>query len=81
MHFSRQARPRFLIEAAQAAFDQGHFAAGMALARVAVPSFDSRKSSELPLNTWKALYPLPYESPIRGANLGKTDSIRWWWPD
>jgi soluble lytic murein transglycosylase len=57
--------PRFLIEAAQAAFDQGHFAAGMALARVAVPSFDSRKSSELPLNTWKALYPLPYESPIR----------------
>lgn len=57
--------PRFLIEAAQAAFDQGHFAAGMAYARLAVPSFDSRKITELPLTAWKALYPLPYESPVR----------------
>jgi soluble lytic murein transglycosylase len=57
--------PRFLIEAAQAAFDQGHFAAGMAYARLAVPSFDSRKSNELPLSVWKALYPLPYESSLR----------------
>jgi soluble lytic murein transglycosylase len=57
--------PRFMIEAAQAAFDQGHFAAGMAYARLAVPSFDSRKITELPLSAWKALYPLPYESPLR----------------
>jgi soluble lytic murein transglycosylase len=57
--------PRFLIEASQAAFDQGHFAAGMAYARLAVPSFDSRKSNELPLSAWKALYPLPYESSLR----------------
>jgi soluble lytic murein transglycosylase len=57
--------PRFLIEASQAAFDQGHFAAGMAYARLAVPSFDSRKINELPLSVWKALYPLPYESPLR----------------
>jgi peptidoglycan lytic transglycosylase len=57
--------PRFLIEAAQAAFDQGHFAAGMAYARLAVPSFDSRKMNELPLNAWKALYPLPYENSLR----------------
>ncbi len=57
--------PRFLIEASQAAFDQGHFAVGMAYARLAVPSFDSRKTNELPLSVWKALYPLPYESPLR----------------
>jgi soluble lytic murein transglycosylase len=57
--------PRFLLEAAQAAFDQGHFATGMAYARTIVPSFDSRNFNEIPLNVWKALYPLPYESPLR----------------
>jgi soluble lytic murein transglycosylase len=57
--------PRFLLEAAQAAFDQGHFASGMAYARLAVPSFDSRKFNELPLSAWRALYPLPYESELR----------------
>ncbi|HWY42486.1 MAG TPA: transglycosylase SLT domain-containing protein [Candidatus Sulfotelmatobacter sp.] len=57
--------PRFLLEAAQAAFDQGHFATGMAYARTIVPSFDSRNFNEIPLTVWKALYPLPYESPVR----------------
>jgi soluble lytic murein transglycosylase len=57
--------PRFLLEAAQAAFDQGHFAAGMAYGRIIVPSFDSRKFSEIPLYVWKALYPLPYEAAVR----------------
>jgi len=64
--------PRFLLEAAQAAFDQGHFAAGMAYARTIVPSFDSRNFNEIPLNVWKALYPLPYESPLRRES-GKND--------
>jgi soluble lytic murein transglycosylase len=57
--------PRFLVEAAQAAFDQGHFAAGMNYGRQAIPSFDSRKFSEVPQNVWKALFPLPYESQLR----------------
>ena len=57
--------PRFLLGAAQAAFDQGHFATGMAYARTIVPSFDSRNFNEIPLPVWKALYPLPYESPVR----------------
>jgi len=64
--------PRFLIEASQAAFDQGHFAAGMAYARLAIPSFDSRKLNELPLSAWKALYPLPYEGSLRRES-GKND--------
>lgn len=57
--------PRFMIEAAQAAFDQGHFGTGMAYARLAVPSFDSRRFNEVPLQAWKALYPLPYETQLR----------------
>jgi soluble lytic murein transglycosylase len=57
--------PRFLYEAAQAAFDQGHFAAGMAYGRVIVPNFDARKIDDLPIAVWRVLYPLPYESVIR----------------
>src|SRR5205823_13487371 len=57
--------PRFLLEAAQAAFDQGHYGAGMAYARIVVPNFDSRKITEVPVAAWKALYPLPYEGALR----------------
>jgi len=57
--------PRFLLEAAQAAFDQGHYGAGMAYARIIVPNFDARKISEVPVAAWKALYPLPYEAALR----------------
>lgn len=57
--------PRLLLEAAQAAFDQGHFAAGMAYGRLIVPSFDSRKISDVPVGVWKILYPLPYEAALR----------------
>jgi len=59
------ASPRFLVAAAQAAFEQGHFAAGMAYGRLAVPSFDSRKIDDVPASVWKALYPLPYEPALR----------------
>ncbi len=57
--------PRFLIEAAHAAFDQGHFAAGMAYGRVILPDFESRKLSDAPMSVWKILYPLPYEASLR----------------
>jgi soluble lytic murein transglycosylase len=57
--------PRLLFEAAQAAFDQGHFAAGMSYGRLIVPNFDSRKFSEIPVSVWKTLYPLPYETALR----------------
>jgi soluble lytic murein transglycosylase len=57
--------PRFLVEAAQAAFDQGHYAAGMAYGRIIVPSFESRKISDVPMAVWKTLYPLPYEMALR----------------
>jgi soluble lytic murein transglycosylase len=57
--------PRFLLEAAQAAFDQGHFAAGMSYGRIILPSFESRKISDAPMAVWKILYPLPYEAALR----------------
>jgi soluble lytic murein transglycosylase len=57
--------PRFLLEAAQAAFDQGHFGAGMAYARAVVPNADARKFSEVPVAAWKALFPLSYEAALR----------------
>jgi soluble lytic murein transglycosylase len=57
--------PRFLLEAAQAAFDQGHYGAGMAYARIIVPNFDSRKISDVSAAAWKALFPLPYEAALR----------------
>lgn len=57
--------PRFLAEAAEAAFDQGHFAAGMAYGRIIVPNFDARKFEDVPVNVWKVLYPFPYEAAVR----------------
>jgi soluble lytic murein transglycosylase len=63
--YAATASPRFLVEAAQAAFDQGHFAAGMNYGRMAIPSFDSRKFAEVPANVWKVLFPLPYETQLR----------------
>ena len=63
--FAATASPRYMVEAAQAAFDQGHFATGMAYGRLAVPNFDARKLSEVPSNVWKVLFPFPYEAAIR----------------
>jgi soluble lytic murein transglycosylase len=57
--------PRFLLEAAQTAFDQGHFGAGMAYGRLIVPNFDARKIEDIPPIVWKTLYPLPYEAALR----------------
>jgi soluble lytic murein transglycosylase len=57
--------PRLLFEAAQAAFDQGHFGTGMSYGRLIVPNFDARKFSDVPLIIWKTLYPLPYEATLR----------------
>jgi peptidoglycan lytic transglycosylase len=63
--FAATGSPRFLLEAAQAAFDQGHFGTGMAYGRLMVPNFDSRKIDEIPAAAWKTLYPLPYEAALR----------------
>ncbi len=63
--FAATASPRFIVEAAQAAFDQGHFAAGMNYGRLAVANFDARAFKDVPANVWKVLFPLPYETALR----------------
>ncbi len=63
--FFATASPRLLLEAAQTAFDQGHFGAGMAYARIVVPNFEARKKEEVSPAGWKSLYPLPYETALR----------------
>jgi soluble lytic murein transglycosylase len=63
--YAATASPRLLIEAAQAAFDQGHFATGMNYGRLAIASFESRKFEDVPVSAWKVLFPLPYESLLR----------------
>jgi soluble lytic murein transglycosylase len=63
--YAATASPRFLLEAAQAAFDEGHFATGMAYGRQAIANFDSRKFDEVPASAWKVLFPLPYEAQLR----------------
>ena len=63
--YAATASPRFMVEAAQAAFDQGHFATGMAYGRFAVPNSDARKLNEVPAVVWKVLFPFPYEASIR----------------
>ncbi len=63
--FAATASPRFMVEAAQAAFDQGHFATGMAYGRMAIANFDARAFNDVPANVWKVLFPLPYETTLR----------------
>jgi len=63
--FAATASPRFIVEAAQAAFDQGHFAAGMNYGRMAIANFDARAFKDVPVNVWKVLFPLPYEAALR----------------
>ena len=63
--FATTNSPRFLVEAAQVAFDEGHFAAGMNYGRLAVPNFEARKFNEVPVSVWKVLFPFPYESTLR----------------
>ena len=63
--YAATASPRFMVEAAQTALDQGHFATGMAYARLAIPNFDARKLNQVPAGVWKVLFPFPYEATIR----------------
>ena len=76
--FSLLASPRLLLEAAQAAFDQGHFAAGMAYGRVIVPSFDSRKISDVPMLVYGRFCIRCRMKRRFGARRRATDSIPCW---
>ena len=59
--------PKFLVEAAGAAISAGHYGAGMAAVRQAFPQLEARRIAEIPNEAWRAAFPLPYESSLRGA--------------
>ena len=59
--------PKFLIDAAGAAIAAGHYGAGIAEARQAFPQLEARHISEIPNDVWRAAFPLPYETSLRGT--------------
>jgi soluble lytic murein transglycosylase len=74
--YAQTQAPRLMLEAALAAIDAEHYAAGIAFARIAYPQPEARKPSELPSVVAKALYPLPYLPQVeRAATKNKVDPM------
>lgn len=59
--------PKFLIDAAGAAIAAGHYGAGMAAVRQAIPQLEARRIADIPTDAWRAAFPLPYELNLRSA--------------
>jgi soluble lytic murein transglycosylase len=59
--------PKFLIDAAGAAIAAGHYGAGMAAVRQAIPQLEARRIADVPNDAWRAAFPLPYEINLRSA--------------
>jgi soluble lytic murein transglycosylase len=59
--------PNFLIDVAGAAIAAGHYGAGMAAVRQAIPQLEARRISDIPMDAWRAAFPLPYELNLRSA--------------
>ena len=57
--------PKFLIDAAGAAIAAGHYGAGMAAVRQAIPQLEARRIADIPMDAWRAAFPLPYELNLR----------------
>jgi soluble lytic murein transglycosylase len=63
--FAETGSRRILWEVTKAASDAGRFPAAIVTGRQVFPQLEARKLSELPIEVWKTLYPLPYESSLR----------------
>jgi soluble lytic murein transglycosylase len=57
--------PKYLIDAAGAAIAAGHYGAGMAAVRQAIPQLEARRIADIPMVAWRAAFPLPYELNLR----------------
>ena len=57
--------PKFLIDAGGAAIAAGHYGAGMAAVRQAIPQLEARRIADIPYDAWRAAFPLPYELNLR----------------
>ncbi len=63
--YSTTHAPKFLIDAAGAAIAAGHYGAGMAAVRQAIPQLEARRIADIPNDAWRAAFPLPYELNLR----------------
>ncbi len=59
--------PKFLLDAAGAAIAAGHYGAGMAAVRQAIPQLEARRIADIPNDAWRSAFPLPYELNLRSA--------------
>ena len=66
--------PGLLLAISQAASDGGRYPAGIIAARQLLPRLDARQFDDVPMEIWRAVYPLPYRSQIeREATRNKLD--------
>jgi len=56
---------RLLWEAARSALDSGRYGPAVLAVRQAFPQLEARKFDEVPVEVWRIVYPLPYESSLR----------------
>jgi soluble lytic murein transglycosylase len=65
--YSATHAPKFLIDAGGAAIAAGHYGAGMAAVRQAIPQLEARRIADIPNAAWRAAFPLPYEINVRSS--------------
>jgi soluble lytic murein transglycosylase len=72
--FDQTPSPGLLLAIAEAAADAGRFPVGIVAGRQLLPRLDARQFDEVPLELWRAVYPLPYRAALeREADRYKLD--------
>jgi soluble lytic murein transglycosylase len=56
--------PGLLLAIAEAAADAGRYPVGIVAGRQLLPRLDARQFEEVPLEIWRAVYPLPYRTAL-----------------
>ncbi len=56
--------PRLLLEAARAANEASRFGAAIVAIRLIFPQFEAHPIDEIPMDVWRAAYPLPFRTEV-----------------
>ncbi len=62
--YERTPAPGLLLAIAEAAVDSGRYAVSIVAGRQLLPRLDARQFDEVPLEIWRAVYPLPYRESL-----------------
>ncbi len=65
--FAETGAARLMVNAAEAAIESGRYGAAIVMTRQAMPELEARRWEEVPLEVWRAAFPLPYSAAIRQA--------------